>query len=162
MFSRLKKALTRSTEKSNAPSNIEGIEEYDALLAQAKLSGDPFKDKKLKYFDIAEPAMAPLWSELIWPLIQHLDFTCVVDLAAGHGRNSAILRQYAKKLVIVDINQECIDICKQRFRGDKKISYFRNDGTSLKGIEDNSVSLIYSFDSMVHFDSEVIREYLKG
>ena len=100
------------------------------------------------------------WETLIWPLIKDMDFTCVVDLAAGHGRNSAKLLQHANQLIIVDINQECIDYCKERFCGTKNIQYIKNDGFSLKELKNESVTLIYCFDSMVHFDSEVIRAYL--
>lgn len=44
---------------------------------------------------------------------------------------------------------------------EQKNTYLKNDGYSLKGIGDYSVSLIYSFDSMVHFDNEVVQNYLK-
>ena len=131
----------------------------DSLIEKARSSGDPHIGSP--YYDRAEPYMDQQWETLIWPMIQSLDFSCVVDLAAGHGRNSAKLCEYADKLIIVDINQECIDYCKERFRGNKKISYLKNDGFSLRGIKDGEVSLVYSFDSMVHFDSEVIKEYLK-
>jgi SAM-dependent methyltransferase len=161
MLDRIKKFFAQSTKATQELSLKEGREESNLLSIHAKFSGDPFKDRELEYFKVAESAIAPLWNELIWPMIQHMDFTCVVDLAAGHGRNSAILRQYAQKLIIVDINKVCIDVCKQRFKGEQKISYLQNDGVSLRGIKDSSVSLIYCFDSMVHFDDDVIREYLK-
>ncbi len=132
--------------------------EREDLLERARFSGDQFKGAP--YYRIAEPDMNWQWESMIWPLIQDLDFSCVVDLAAGHGRNSEKLRQYADKLIIVDINQECIDYCKQRFGQDKNITYVKNDGLSLGQIEDQSVTLVYSFDSMVHFDSDVIKEYL--
>ncbi len=135
------------------------------ILDQARQSGDLFK--QAAYFDQAEPDMDALWGSLIWPLIQNMDFSCVVDLAAGHGRNSAKLLPHADLLIIVDINQECIDYCKARFadkerpRGIGNIRYLKNDGITLRGIPDSSVSLVYSFDSMVHFANEVIQEYLK-
>jgi SAM-dependent methyltransferase len=161
MYRKLRKVFTQSKEKPKASPLEDDAEELDSLHEYAKLSGDPFKDVDLEYFEVAENSMEPLWNELIWPMVKHLDFTCVVDLAAGHGRNSAILRRYAKNLIIADINQECIDVCKQRFQGDKNITYLKNDGASLRGIEDNRLTLVYSFDSMVHFDSDVIRNYLE-
>jgi len=129
------------------------------LIEKARSSGDPFSGAP--YYDIAEPDMEWQWETLIWPMIQGLDFSGVIDLAAGHGRNSVRLREHAGCLFIVDINQECIDYCKKRFQGDERISYLKTNGVSLNGIRDNSISLVYSFDSMVHFHIEMIKEYLK-
>jgi ubiquinone/menaquinone biosynthesis C-methylase UbiE len=94
-------------------------------------------------------------------MIKNVNFTSVLDLAAGHGRNSRKLSQYAKKIIISDINRECIDFCKERFKDDPKFEYVLSDGYSLKKIKNNSITLVYCFDAMVHFDSDVIREYLK-
>jgi len=129
------------------------------LREKARLSGDPFKVSP--YYDLAEPDMDRQWETLIWPMIKDLDFSCVLDLAAGHGRNTEKLRICADKVIVVDINQECIDFCRDRFKGDDKITLIKNDGTSLAGVGGGSVSLIYCFDAMVHFDSEVVFEYLR-
>lgn len=43
----------------------------------------------------------------------------------------------------------------------QNITYILKDGISLKQILNNEVTLVYSFDSMVHFDSDVVRAYLK-
>jgi ubiquinone/menaquinone biosynthesis C-methylase UbiE len=131
------------------------------LLEKAKLTGDAFRNAP--YYDIAEPDIGHQWENMLWPILKDkgIDFRCVLDLAAGHGRNSDKLRQYAKRIIIVDIEQLNIDACKNRFRDDKRFVYIKNDGVSLAGVEDNSVTFIYTFDSMVHFDSDVVREYLK-
>ena len=130
------------------------------LLEEARSSGEPFRNGP--YFDAAEPDMDKQWENLIWPMLKDrgIDFHCVLDLAAGHGRNSAKLRQYADRIIIVDINQENIDACKKRFKGDDRFVYFKNDGISLRGVRNKSVTFVYTFDSMVHFDSDVVREYL--
>ena len=113
------------------------------------------------YYDQAEPDMDKAWNGLLWPLLEGCDFSVVVDLAAGHGRNSEKLRQHAKQIYVVDINQENIDFCRNRFAGDPRFTYIRCDGLTLAGIPDRSVSLLYCFDSMVHFDSDTVRAYLK-
>lgn len=156
----LQKTVKRAEKAAVVPpDNTNLVEDDQELHDQARLSGDPFKEAT--YFDQAEASMGPLWDSLIWPLIHKLDFECVVDLAAGHGRNSAKILPHAKQLIIVDINQECVDFCKRRFEDNDKIRFLKNDGVSLNGIPDGSVSLIYSFDSMVHFDSDVLRGYLR-
>jgi SAM-dependent methyltransferase len=131
----------------------------DDLLSRARASGDPFK--QAEYFTLAEGEMDGLWQRLIWPLIRECDFRRVVDLAAGHGRNSAKLREVAGEIVVVDINDECLAACRARFAGDGRFSFVKTDGASLAGIADASVSLVYCFDSMVHFEREVVRAYLK-
>lgn len=114
------------------------------------------------YYDNAESRMKNQWDALIWPLIQRADFDTVVDLAAGHGRNSELLLPLCRKLYIVDINEENTEYCRTRFKGrDDKITYLTNDGVSLRDIGNDSISLLYCFDAMVHFDSDVIRNYLR-
>jgi SAM-dependent methyltransferase len=145
--------LFRSETRASAESARED------LLAMARRTGDEFRNAP--YYDVAEPYMSKQWPELIWPMIKDVDFSCVLDLAAGHGRNSAKLRGVSARIIVVDITQENIDYCQERFRGDDRFTFIRNDGISLTGVADGSVSLVYSFDSMVHFDSDVVREYLK-
>src|SRR3972149_1662035 len=90
------------------------------LLKKARASGEQFRNAP--YYDVAEPDMDQQWENLIWPLLKNkgLDFRCVLDLAAGHGRNSAKLLQHAGQIIIVDINQENIDACKTRFKDDNR------------------------------------------
>jgi ubiquinone/menaquinone biosynthesis C-methylase UbiE len=61
----------------------------------------------------------------------------------------------------VDINPENLDYCRQRFASDPGMHYVKTDGASLRGIRSGTVTLLYSFDSMVHFDSDVVRAYLQ-
>jgi len=136
-----------------------GTETNENVGELAHRVGDVFK--RHPYFEEAEPFMERQWNNLIWPLLKKIeDFSCILDLAAGHGRNSVMLRRLTAELIIVDINQECIDACKERFGNDDHIRYICNDGVTLAGVANESVSLIYSFDSIVHFDSEVVRLYM--
>src|SRR5262249_55990721 len=49
--------------------------------------------KQSPYYDMAEDFMDVCWSEIVWPMVSDCDFSVVVDLAAGHGRNSEKLRR---------------------------------------------------------------------
>lgn len=113
------------------------------------------------YYDQAEHFLKNDWKIHIWPILKTADFSTVLDLAAGHGRNSAQLIKLAKKLYIVDIHQSNINFCKIRFRKYCNIEYTLCDGISCNGVPDDTVTLVYCFDAMVHFDSDVIRNYLK-
>ncbi|TAE78677.1 MAG: class I SAM-dependent methyltransferase [Oscillatoriales cyanobacterium] len=116
--------------------------------------------KEHTYYDQAESWLSEDYPVLIEPLIKDCDFSVVIDLAAGHGRNSNLLKTKANKIIVVDIHQENIDFCKKRFAGDDTFEFLINDGVTLKEIADNSVTLVYSWDAMVHFDSDVVRSYI--
>ena len=129
------------------------------LASLAKEVGDDWKQNA--YYDEAEASLETQWPGLIWPLIEDCDFAAVVELAPGHGRNSEKLRHLATTLYLVDINQENVDFLKHRFREATNIVYVRNDGVSLEAIPDKSATFVYCFDAMVHFDSDVVRAYLR-
>jgi ubiquinone/menaquinone biosynthesis C-methylase UbiE len=131
----------------------------DDLLALARQVGDDWKEGP--YYDDAEARMQADWAAVIWPIIASSDFTCVVELAAGHGRNSEKLRHLTDHLYVVDINEENIDFLRQRFTKAQNITYIHNDGVTLDGLPDGEATLIYCFDAMVHFDSDVVRAYLR-
>jgi ubiquinone/menaquinone biosynthesis C-methylase UbiE len=129
----------------------------------ALVSGDPdqLPPDGLKYYLDAEKATDDQWRTIIWPMIKGLDFSVCLDLAAGYGRHSAQLLQQGGQVIVVDINQPAIDFCRERFKGNDKVRCLLTDGYSLKGVEDKSVTLVFSFDAMVHFDSDVVRAYLQ-
>jgi SAM-dependent methyltransferase len=119
--------------------------------------------RKSGYFHDAEPAMQEQWDRIVWPIIQHENFESVIDLACGHGRNSEMLRRHAKTIDLVDVNQIAIEACRVRFGDRKDDCHFRyhvTDGNGLATIPDASVSFVYSWDSMVHFEKAVVRSYV--
>lgn len=155
------RALERTTGVS-PPTNF--LPDRERLAKLAEEVGEDWKGHSrvaLGYYDSAEQWMEQAWTYTIWPFIQECDFSCVVDLAAGHGRNTRKLLEIATKLYVVDINEDNIRFCQQRFAGEKRITYIQNDGFTLSDIASGEVSLIYCFDAMVHFDSDIVRSYLR-
>jgi SAM-dependent methyltransferase len=127
----------------------------------ARYSGDPWGPASA-YYDKAELHMAWCWERLISPFLPgDIDYTETLDLAAGHGRNSEYLLKLAQRLTIMDIQPANIEFCKSRFSGHENISYHVCNGYDLSPIPDASLTFIYCFDAMVHFDSDVIRSYLR-
>ena len=112
------------------------------------------------YYDEAEKAMDAQWAHFLWPYIEGSDFSCVVDLAAGHGRNTAKLLTVADLVYAVDINQENIEVLSTRFGSNPRLRIVKNNGYEIPEIESGTVSFVYSFDAMVHFDSDVVRNYI--
>ncbi len=117
------------------------------------------------YYTIAENEehLNIFWSEksVFYELFNTLDLTCVVELACGHGRHVPKYMDRAKKIILVDILKENIDYCSRRFKDQNNISYYRNNGFDLREISDNSVTALFSYDAMVHFEMMDIYEYLK-
>jgi ubiquinone/menaquinone biosynthesis C-methylase UbiE len=133
----------------------------DSLDELAHYSGDPWQPKN-PFFDRAEADMQNAWERLIWPFIGNaVDFTDTLDLAAGHGRNSEYLLRHAKTLVIMDIQPGNVETCRARFASRDNVSYYVCTGYDLQPLPDNSLTLAYCFASMVHFDSDVVRSYLR-
>jgi ubiquinone/menaquinone biosynthesis C-methylase UbiE len=143
---------------SPGPARLDPVLDQARLLEYARQVGDAWKEAP--YYDEFEAKTDQHWKDLIWPFIQNCDFSSVLDLAAGHGRNSQRFKELARRIWIVDINQENIDHCRKRFAGDDRFHYLKNNGVSLAGVPDASVSLVFTFDSMVHFDTDVVRAYL--
>jgi len=102
------------------------------------------------------------WYQLILPKINKIVPTqTILEIAPGHGRCTKYLKELCKKLIIVDLNKNCIDYCKKIFSDDKKIEYFTNNGKDLKMIPSNSIDFIFSWDSFVHIEKKEIEEYAK-
>jgi ubiquinone/menaquinone biosynthesis C-methylase UbiE len=85
----------------------------------------------------------------------------ILEVAPGAGRFTTELIRIAGKLYLLDLNQACIDICKERFKYYTHIEYFVNDGVSCDMVPDNTFDLIATYDSFVHVEPAVIREYLR-
>lgn len=133
---------------------------HDSDLVERAAADEAVVWKNHSYYDVAETHMDQQWRDLIEGFIRDCDFTTVVDLAAGHGRNSAKLLERASRLYIVDLVKENIDFCRRRFRGDYRIQYINNNGYDLQEVPSSEVTLAYCWDAMVHFDSDIIRAYL--
>jgi SAM-dependent methyltransferase len=102
------------------------------------------------------------WYGVVLPRIaRFLPASSMLEIAPGHGRWTTYLREHCDTLAVVDLDEACIAACKQRFAGDDRITYHVNDGRSLEMIDDESVDFVFSFDSLVHADAEVVASYLR-
>ena len=101
------------------------------------------------------------WAWTIFPRIRrYLPTGRILEIAPGFGRWTNYLKDLCKELVVVDLNELCIERCKERFSSSKNIAYYVNDGKTLDMIPDNSIDCAFSFDSLVHAEADVIEAYL--
>jgi len=87
----------------------------------------------------------------------------IVEIAPGHGRWTQFLLPHCKTLAAYDVTEECILYCKHRFSAEVaggRAEFHLNDGLSLSE-NDASVDLVFSFDSLVHVERDVIQNYLR-
>jgi Flp pilus assembly protein TadD/ubiquinone/menaquinone biosynthesis C-methylase UbiE len=104
-----------------------------------------------------------LWQQTILPRIRRfLPARHVLEIAPGFGRCTQYLLTDCQRLSIVDLTEKCIKACRRRFKGHTHISFFVNDGRSLDMIEDNSIDFVFSWDSLVHVERDVMQAYLRG
>lgn len=102
------------------------------------------------------------WYGVILPRIaRFLPTGSMLEIAPGHGRCTHFLREHGERLAIVDLSEDCILACRERFADDDRITYHVNDGRSLAMIDDGSIDFAFTFDSLVHADAEVLEAYLR-
>jgi SAM-dependent methyltransferase len=103
-----------------------------------------------------------LWFGTIFPRVQAaLPAETILEIAPGYGRCTQYLIPLCRNLMLVDLVEECIKTCKKRFEKVSHIQYFVNDGKSLDMIPDNAVDFVFSWDSLVHAENDVLLSYLQ-
>src|SRR3954470_10038970 len=81
-----------------------------------------------------------LWQGTLLPrLLSFIPAGTILELAPGYGRWSQYLKDVCDELILVDMAENCIDGCRQRFRDAPNIRYHVNDGKSLAMVPDGSV-----------------------
>ena len=99
------------------------------------------------------------WYGVILPRIKKfLPCKSILEIAPGFGRWTSFLLDLCDRYTGVDISRTCIENLKGRFHNGE---FIKNDGYSLEMIADNKYDFIFSFDSLVHAEMDVIESYLK-
>jgi SAM-dependent methyltransferase len=102
-----------------------------------------------------------LWFGALLPRIHAFVPTgTILEIAPGFGRWTQYLKDLAERMIVVDLTERCIEHCRRRFAGATNIEYHLNDGRSLTMVPDGQVDFVFSFDSLVHVDAQVLGGYL--
>ncbi len=102
-----------------------------------------------------------LWYGALLPRIHaFVPAGTILEIAPGYGRWTQYLKDLCDRLVVVDLAQGCIDACRERFTDASNIEYHVNDGRSLDMVMDGTIDFVFSFDSLVHAESNVLGAYL--
>src|SRR3954465_4440834 len=102
-----------------------------------------------------------LWYGALLPRIHSFVPTgTILEIAPGFGRWTQYLKDLADRLILVDLAEKCIEHCSTRFADAKNMEFHVNDGRSLPMVADASVDLVFSWDSLVHADMDIIDDYV--
>jgi ubiquinone/menaquinone biosynthesis C-methylase UbiE len=118
------------------------------------------------YYDNAEKWTWLFWSEdrPFLPFFKQLDLTNLLELACGHGRHSEFVLSHfgdqVKSLVMMDILQSNIDYCLERIGDHDNVTIIRNSGIGFHPMMDESLTAVFCYDAMVHFNRGVVQSYL--
>ncbi len=102
------------------------------------------------------------YCELFPRLANRLPTGTVLEIAPGFGRWTHYLLKYTTRRYIgVDVAQACVDHCRNRFSQCNIAEFYQNDGKSLPMVENQSIELAFSFDSLVHVDISTMSAYIE-
>ena len=119
----------------------------DEWTGQAEYCGQPCDDWKRSLLEtFAQPNLTQT--------------SVALEVAPGRGRWTEFLVANAAKVHLFDLNDSCIEACRQRFADVDHVTYCVNDGSSLPGVDAASVDFVWSYDSFVHMEADTIRGYL--
>jgi SAM-dependent methyltransferase len=102
------------------------------------------------------------WFSSIYPRL-HRFISCnnILEIACGYGRWTKFLIEYTSgEYRGIDLSTACISYCKDHFK-QKNVKFIKNDGSSLNDVSDLKFDFIFSFDSLVHVNPEILRIYIK-
>lgn len=101
------------------------------------------------------------WHSTLKPRLRRfLPAAAILEIAPGYGRWTRYLVDCCDRYVGVDLSSRAIEACRRRFADVDHAQFHVNDGSSLTGVDDASIDLAFSFDSLVHVEQDVIGAYL--
>jgi len=101
------------------------------------------------------------WAGTLFPRIFPFLHGRFLEIAPGHGRWTQFLAERCESLIGIDLAQSCVEHCRKRFAGLPHIEFHANDGMVFPMVGGGSIDFAFSFDSLVHAESDVIQSYVK-
>src|SRR5258708_2335827 len=86
--------------------------------------------------------------------------TPILALRPARLRFTQAPHSLARRLILVDLSDRCIELCRRRFADAGNIEFHVNDGKSLGAIASDSVDGVWSFDVFVHIAPPDVDAYV--
>lgn len=153
-----------SLHLSDALSATTSLREEEELAARRTLKEAATAWVDGAYYSQAEHWFDAHWTRYALPFVENCDLSSTLDLACGHGRAVAKLAGNARQIHLVDLSEDALRHTQSRFgdiHGNCRLHYHRTSGTQLQAISDCSLTFTWCWDSAVHFDKCIVRDYLR-
>jgi ubiquinone/menaquinone biosynthesis C-methylase UbiE len=122
------------------------------------------KDWKVSaYYEEAEKNIGIFWREtsVFRGMFEMLDLQSTLELACGYGRHAAQIVDRCGSLMLMDVHESNLQRCKERLKHHDNIRYEKNNGFDFNPASSNSLTAIFCYDAMVHFNPEVVESYIR-
>jgi len=101
------------------------------------------------------------WFGALYPRIHRLlPAKRILEIAPGFGRWTRYLLPVSESYVGIDLSEQAVTACEKSFGHVAHAKFFQNDGLSLDDAADDGFDFIFSFDSLVHAEMEVLEQYI--
>jgi ubiquinone/menaquinone biosynthesis C-methylase UbiE len=74
----------------------------------------------------------------------------VLEIGPGGARWASVLQPRSRRLILVDVSERPLELCRERLATANNVEYVLSDGANLPGVADASVDAVWSFDVFVH------------
>jgi ubiquinone/menaquinone biosynthesis C-methylase UbiE len=90
----------------------------------------------------------------------------ILEVGPGGGRWTEYLLLRARRLILVDVAERCLELCRERFDNDPRLSYVHAEADPVafippSSVSDGSVDAIWSYDAFVHINPTDTTQYLR-
>ena len=84
----------------------------------------------------------------------------ILEIAPGFGRWTKFLLAGCERYVGIDLTADCVQACERIFATARNARFFQNDGLSLSAASDGQFDFVFTFDSLVHAEMDVMDSYV--
>src|SRR5690606_9267209 len=101
------------------------------------------------------------WYGSLFPRLHRLlPASSILEIAPGYGRWTRFLLPNCERYLGIDLHASCVEACRNRFSNASHARFASNDGLSLAAAPDASFDVVFSFDSLVHAEIDVLQAYV--
>lgn len=127
-----------------------------------------WKTKDSADFEYFVKADSESWLNGMWAddspfrqLLDKVDLTRTAEIACGFGRHSSKIVDRCKELYLIDTSIDGLNVARERLSSYPHVKFvLSEDGVSLPGIDDASLTTVFSYDAMVHFEPLTMACYM--
>jgi ubiquinone/menaquinone biosynthesis C-methylase UbiE len=122
-------------------------------------------------FDYFKQADQQAWLDGFWKedtifyrWFQQLNLQRTLEIACGTGRHSLQVIDKIGHLYLLDSSKKALEIARDKFKSYSNVSFIHNAsgmGLPSDSLADASLTSVFSYDAMVHFEKECVFSYVK-